>query len=328
MKNQALTVGSITAPLEERRSGYLPVLQRPMSTIALPVGLVNGAGQGPTVCLTAGIHGSEYAGIEAAIRTWNTTDPSRLSGNLIIVPICNVPAFEAIVPYVMPLDNKNLNRTFPGRPDGSASEILAHYLLAEVVSKADFVIDLHGGDLPELLTPFCVFFETENAHVDLESECLARVYNLPWIERLRLDGTTTGVMVGEAARRGIPAIVAEVGGLGTCLERDVQLHLAGIRNVLRYLGMWEGEPEARCEEQTVMTGRFVVTARHGGLFYPQVQPGDKVRDGDVLGEIRDPFGATVEQVRAPANGVVWVLFPSRVVHSGSLLYKGWTTPVN
>jgi hypothetical protein len=267
-------------------------------------------------------------GIEAAICTLKAVDPQNLSGRLIIVPICNVPAFEAAEPYVVPLDGKNLNRVFPGRRDGTASEILAHILMTEVISQADFLIDLHGGDLPEKLIPFCVYFDTGDESIDRQSDLLARVYGLPWIERLRLQGDTAGVMVGEAARRGTPAIVAEVGGLGTYREEDVHLHVTGITNVLRHLGMRPGAPEDQPEEQTVMSGRFVVTAERGGLFYPRAQPGDRVEAGETLGEIRDPFGRTVEEVQAPDGGVIWVQFPSRVVHSGRVLYKGWTEPVD
>jgi predicted deacylase len=177
------------------------------------------------------------------------------------------------------------------------------------------------------LVPFSIFFQTGNDEVDAQSESLARVYDLDWIERQTLDGGVTGVMVAEAVRREKPAIVAEVGALGTYREEDIQRHMTGIRNVLQHLGLWDGEPESRGDGPPIMTGRFVVTAREGGLFYPQGQIGQRVEAGDILGEIRDPFGSLLEEVRAPAAGVLWVLFPSRVVHSGSVLYKAWTERV-
>ncbi|HEY2915122.1 MAG TPA: succinylglutamate desuccinylase/aspartoacylase family protein, partial [Candidatus Angelobacter sp.] len=120
----------------------------------LPMWLINGVGEGPTLVVTAGVHAAEYASIAAALELGRSLDPRSLAGRVIVVPIVDMPAFSARSIYVCPLDGKNPNRVFPGNPHGTASEQIADWVFRNVMSQATHYVDLHGGDLIEALVPF------------------------------------------------------------------------------------------------------------------------------------------------------------------------------
>ena len=123
----------------------------------LPIFLINGAYDGPVLAITGGIHGAEYASIEAALRLAHSLDPAKLHGRVIVLPIVSMQAYKSRSIYIVPMDGKNLNRQFPGDAEGTASEQLAYWLTFNVFKQADYYVDLHGGDLNEALIPFTVF---------------------------------------------------------------------------------------------------------------------------------------------------------------------------
>src|SRR6185437_16494662 len=151
MSNQVLTVGALAAPHGEKHYGVneFPVQGQPYR---LPMWLINGgantgSGDGPTLVVTGGVHAAEYASIAATLDFGRSLDPANLRGRVIVVPVMNVPAFTARSIYVCPLDGRNLNRVFPGDPRGTASEQIADWVFRNVISQADYYVDLHGGDL-------------------------------------------------------------------------------------------------------------------------------------------------------------------------------------
>jgi hypothetical protein len=121
--------------------------------IRFPTGTVYGVGDGPTLVVLGGMHGSEFAGIEAAIRLFNEVDAKKLKGTLIVGTIYNLPAFVNNLGFIVPHDGKNPASTFPGNPVGTYSEVMAYHFDHEVLAKADYYVELHGGDIPEALIP-------------------------------------------------------------------------------------------------------------------------------------------------------------------------------
>lgn len=240
-----VTIGSATAGPGEKTLGSLTVLERSVSDVAMPVGIINSGAPGPRVVISAGIHGSEYAGIEAAGRLWRTLTPEAIAGSVAIFFVVNVPGFEAGEANVNPLDNLNLNRVFPGSPTGSPSLIMAHRLAEEVGRFAEFVIDLHGGDATEELNPFAVYFPGGNEEVDRTSARMADLCDTPFIWKIRAELGYAGTFSGELARRRIPSAVCEAGFLGTYREDDIAHHVRAVTNVLKNLGTLLGEPEFR-----------------------------------------------------------------------------------
>jgi len=312
MSRDVVHVGPLRAEPGTKVTGLLPV---PGTPIEMPVTIVAGAAPGPRLAITAGVHGGEYPGIEAAIRTAAGLEARDVRGTVVVVHIVDVPAFAARSIYICPLDGKNPNRVFPGRPDGTASERLAHTLFTEVIAPSDVYVDLHGGDINEALVPFTILVETGDVDVDARSRDLARVYGIRYVVRGRVGGGTYSA----AAQRRIPAILTEAGGQGLLDGPSLEIHLRGLRNVLRHLRLVDGAPE-RVEPVTTLGALHWVTSQHTGLFYPDVTPGTRVERGGRIGEIRDYFGRRLAELHAPAPGVVLFTVTTPATNPNDPLY--------
>jgi uncharacterized protein len=318
-----VTIGPVSAGPGEKAFGYVEVLELPVSVMRLPVWIVNSGTPGPRVVVTAGMHGTEYVGIETATRIGRQTKPADIRGTLVVFPVVNVLGFEAADVLAVPIDGQNINRVFPGDANGSPSFVLAHFLFECIRHAADAVIDLHGGDSAQALHPFGVCYETGEASVDQRSMEMAKLFDMPFIWAMGPQRGHTGMMISELSKRGIPAAIGEAGDLGTCREEDVRLHLRGVTNILKYLGSIEGTPErALASPPEVFRNDFRVVAQRGGIFSPLVSIGTRVAAGALLGVIRNIAGDTIEEVKSPNAGVITSFQLARVVHSGSRLYHG------
>lgn len=306
-------MGSLRAVPGGKVTGFLDV---PGTPIRMPTTLVRGMAPGPVLSVTAGVHGGEYPGIEAAIRIAAELDPREIRGSVIIVHVVDVPAFHGRNIYVCPLDGKNPNRLFPGDPAGTASERLAHTVFTEVISRAGFYVDLHGGDLNEALVPFTIMVETGDPAVDRQTVDLARVYGIKYVVRGRVSGGTYAA----AAQRRIPAILTEAGGQGLLDEGSLQVHLRGLRNVMRHVGILPGNPDP-VEPITLFSRFHWATSAHDGLCYLSVAPGARVEQGETVGEVRDYFGRPLDTVYAPAGGVVLFTVTTPATNRGDPLFS-------
>ncbi len=286
---------------------------RPSEGIEIPFAIVEGAGPGPCLVVTAGVHGSEYCSIEAALRLM-ALDPGALRGTLVVLPILNVGGFRARSIYVMPEDGQNLNRMFPGRADGTASQRLADWMMTRVFPEADAYLDLHGGDLDEALTPFTIF-PADSA----PSRAMAEAFGLP----VGVAAVRGGNSIGGAAIAGVPAVLAEVGGNGIWTEDGVTLLVDGVTRVMRHLGMVDGPAPAPARFDVVSFQ--VPKAAASGFWYPTRSLCERVAPGDALGEIRDVFGAVLATVAAEAPGLVLYQLSSLWVNEGEALL-GLGTP--
>jgi hypothetical protein len=275
--------------------------------VEIPWFAVRGARPGPTLLVTAGVHGAEYASIEAAYRAADT-DPAELAGTLLILPIVTPPSFFARSIYVTPVDGANPNRVFPGRDDGGFSERLAAWLMREAVDRADAWIDLHGGDLIESLTPFSLVPEE-----DPVSRRLGEAFGLPLLIEDDLDGTTAT----EGGRRGLPCVLAEAGGQGLWPEEAVAPLAEGVQRALIHLGMRDGEVTPR-EVRTLTTFAWL-RSEHAGLWRPRVAGGDTVTAGQELGVVTDLLGEVRQRAVAPQDGVALFAVSSLAINAGDPL---------
>jgi predicted deacylase len=226
-------------------------------------------------------------------------------------------SFRARSPFVVPEDGKNLNRCFPGSRDGTFSDMLARHVFDELIAPADFLLDLHGGDMVEALEPFTLYDESP---VEEQARGLAIAYGLPYVVRTtRAGAPVSGTTSSAAAAAGVPAVIAEVGGRGLLEDDAVRTHLDGLANALRHLGMLPGEvtaPRARMRS----VGRFVwLRSQEEGWWDPDVAAGAEVRAGASLGTVRNLFGDVIERVPAPEDGVVLFLTTSPAVAADGLL---------
>jgi uncharacterized protein len=266
--------------------------------------VVRGASDGPRLALLSGVHPTEYPAMEANIRLTQQLDPSQLRGTIVSIPVVNVPAFLERTPFVCPIDQKNPNRAFPGDPDGTFTDVLTHFIFQSVIAPSDALIDLHGGDMVEDLTPFSIFSVTGNATTDQASEALGRAFGLPYLIAHRAQpGGLGGTTVQAAAEAGIPGIVPESGGRGLVSNDDTQALVDGVERSLRHLGMLPGGPPVE-KPVTIINSFTWLTSPAEGMWYPAVQAGNQVTAGQVIGEVLDLFGEPRGEISTPHDGVV------------------------
>jgi uncharacterized protein len=289
-----------------------------LAGLEVPLVEVTGSGDGPVLTVIAGVHGCEYASM-AGVRRWlRDLEQQEVRGRIRAVPVLNVTAFAARTPFVVPEDGKNLNRCFPGNPEGTLAERLAYDAFSQLISGSDALIDAHTGDMVEALQPFALY---EAGPAEARARDLATAYGLPYVIRQEkgpgraVAGTTSAA----AAEAGIPAITAEAGGCGLVEEHAVALHVAGLHAVLSVLGM----TDARREPAPPPThlGRFLwLRCRQAGWWQPVVAPGDALAQGQVIGTVSTLDGAEeLETITAPADCVVIFLTSSPAVADDGLL---------
>ena len=280
------------------------------------VNLVGEAGAGPHLTVIAGVHGTEYTSIAAARELLTELRPAELSGTVTVAPLINLPAFWARTPFVVPLDGKNLNRSFPGDASGSAAERIAAAVTERLIKGSDYVIDLHAGDLPEALEPF-VFYDA--SPVEWQARELALTYGLGHMVRQSSDGRTdTGTTSAAAADLGIPSFTAESGECGVLARDAVDRHLRGLRNVLRHLRLLPGEATV-FDRPVEHDGWIWMRTTDAGWWQPAVETGTSVAAGDLLGTVSPVIGGTPTRITAPAPGVPLFITSSPAVCADGLL---------
>ena len=306
LAGQAFRVGSASATPGQKATGYLAVPAGVDAGTNIPVVVVNGAKPGKVLALVSGAHGTEYVSIIAIERLIAKLDPAELTGAVILVPLVNIASFEQKVPHVNPIDNKSMNRFYPGKADGTQTERASWLITKQVVERCDYLIDYHGGDLDENLRPYAYWPKSGNAVQDHVSKEMVLAFGLDhiiiWSERPS-DPSATRYLDNTATVRGKPSIVVEAGHAGTVETDDVNLLVDGTLSTMRALKMLPGEP--RFIENPVWIEKLSdVLADGPGIWYPLVKRGTYVSAGMKLGTITDYFGKVIAEPRAPVSGVV------------------------
>jgi uncharacterized protein len=292
--------------------------------VETPVIEATGAAPGPLLSVIAGIHGCEYASM-AGLRRWAAGLEGRsLRGTVRAVPVVNLPAFWARSPFVVPEDGKNLNRSFPGQPDGTLAERMADAVYTQVIRGSDALVDMHAGDMVEALEPFALY---DGGPAEAEARGMAAAYGLRYVLRNAAGPgfTVNGSTSAAAAAAGIPAIIAEAGGCGLVEEDAVQAHVRGLDGVLGYLEMTPGAAAPSPGPEFLGGWSWPRTAS-AGWWSPAVQAGTRVTAGQLLGTVTTLDGAAVlETFTAAADGVVLFLTSSPAVAADGLLLGLATT---
>ncbi|GAB5412497.1 MAG: hypothetical protein Cons2KO_01000 [Congregibacter sp.] len=272
----------------------------------IPVSVLRGAKAGPTLLMVAGVHGFEFTSILGAERLADEIAPDELAGTFIIVRVANVAAYEQKSTHVNPYDRKNLNRSFPGRADGTQTERIAHALSTELIAKADFVIDAHNGDGAEWLASFAGIYGGPLASDFDTALGVARAMGLPNIVRYTMN-TQAQIDTGRSLNRqavaaGLPTVLIEIGENGERDPQNVDALLHAIRATLIYLEMLPGELPPAATSPRYFESTTSVPASYSGLWHPLHLEGRDVLAGELLGVIRDYSGKVVERIRAPVSG--------------------------
>ena len=320
MQTQQSALGPIAIPgAGQRVAGHFTFAgDNGLAKYEWPYFAISGKVSGPTVLVTAGIHAAEYTGIEAAIRLGRDTHPAQVRGILIVIPLLNRPGFYERSVYVNPEDGDNLNRLFPGDPKGKWGERFAHRLLTEIVTRCEYAIDLHAGDLIEDLTPFVIYRETGEAALDERIRRMADAYGARWAVKSAPTGERPGSLYALAALNGVASVLAESGGRGLLIEDDVVRHVRGVTNILRAIGALNGAPEPVAPPRVVNSFDWLRSPVEG-IFHSRVQVDQQVTAGDVVGELVNLVGEPLAMVKAPVSGVVLFVVTSPAMKKDGLL---------
>jgi predicted deacylase len=299
-----LTVGTASAPAGQRANGFLEVPAGVDAAASVPVIVINGAKAGPTLALVAGAHGTEYASIIALEKIAQQADPAEMSGALIVLPLLNQASFAQKVPHLNPIDGKNMNRFYPGKADGTQTERISWAISRQVIAKADYVLDFHGGDLDENMRQYSYWAQTGKPELDETSRRMVLAFGLDHIilQDFRVPGASVTI-TRYASSIGKPSVAVEAGHAGTVLAEDVDALAEGTWSVMRQLKMLPGEP--RTVAHPLWFAKYSsLTSEADGIFYPMAKPEAYVTKGMAIGYVTDAFGKRVWEAVAPSNGVI------------------------
>jgi len=315
-----LVVGTASAGPGEVASGWIEVPDGRAASdpgTRIPVTVVRGSKPGPVLALVAGTHGYEYTSILALQRLAPRLDPARMSGTVILVHMANPPGFWGRRTYYGP-DGKNLNRVYPGDPQGTQSDRIAAALTREVIDRATHLVDMHCGDGNESLRPYAYWTVSGDRSVDEASREMALAYGLDHIVVVRdrpKDPARSLYTDLTAILRGKPSITTESGGAGLTDETSVAAHEAGALGVIGFLKIMDA-PSVRVAKPLWIVRSEVVRAPASGVWKPAVEKAQTVAAGAVLGRLTDPFGKTAQEIRAPFAGEVLYVVVTPPVSEG------------
>ncbi len=292
------------------------------SPITLPVRIVHGASDGPVISLTGVIHGDELNGWAAINRICDGVDPTELSGTIVAFPLANPFAF-ATKSRASELDYErlNLNRVFPGHPDGLITERVAAAIYSGGIERADFHIDFHEGGY-DFIARYLIVKVSGDPTLDQRSLRMAQAFGhgVP-INRITMKPNDrilgrAGSSTTCANGLGIPSICNELGGGGRLWPDHVTTSANGASNVMRDLGMLSGEPVLEANDQFIASASTWPRPKHGGFWEQIVHLGETVEEGALLGRIRNGFGEVVEELFAPHRCVILDIRNSAAIMTG------------
>ncbi len=293
-----------------------------LGNINVPVGVIVN-GKGPTVLMTAGVHGDEFEGPVALLKFLQQTRCDEIQGRLIVFPALNSPALKNSA-RISPLDNANLNRTFPGDCEGTPTQLIADFIEKSVMPVCDAVIDLHAGGKASWFEPCAMAMNVENSpQLTQDNFDLAEVFGCPlvWVMGQLND---RGSVNAAAFRNKIPSVAAELGGGGQIPPRTLEIGERGITNCLQHLGILAGAPAVPAhpiEYVEIQTHQQQIHAPTSGIFEPVFEPGDHVCAGDCVGWIHDieEIGNPPRPVTFTCEGIAFIRGHRGLVTKGELL---------
>lgn len=313
---EPLDVAEILETRATRRLGHLAFPENGEETPArLPVAVITGKRDGSTVWVNASIHGDEYLGPAAVARLIPTLDPSMLSGNLILTPVLNVPAFLGMR-RTDPGHDVDLNRAWSGGGSAGTTTRTRDRVATEILERCDAVIDLHSGGNRYMQAPFtvypCVGGKVEAASAEMAKAC---GLSLIWA-----DATSylEGALIRAAAKRGKPSILVEVAGEGKAEDHWVARTVQAVRGALAQRKVLRDDPNF-ISGYRVFRDFTVVKNREEGLWERRVDPVDDVDVKETMGRVLDSFGHELESVRSPVEGVVLGMYTYGYVAGGELI---------
>ena len=321
----SFTIGSVTANRGEKVSGKLVIGEGIDKGTFVPISIIHGTKPGPVLTLNAGIHGTEYVPVVVLQKLLKEIEPDQLSGTVVLVHIANILGFKEMVVYNNPVDQKNPNREYPGKKDGTLSERIAFAITNEIIVKSDYYLDLHGGEFNEQIVDYIYFWpDCPDLELSKKSRMLAHATGNHYIitdKYLTPDETKEGTYSDLAAMQlGIPAASLEWGDRGKVEGEVVESALNGMKNVLRTLEMIEGKPFVN-EHPVYLIDENGVTCNFDGILYAEVNKGQFVSKGSRLGYTTDYWGNILEEYKAPVTGMVVLSIDVPAIFKGKTVFR-------
>ena len=307
--------GFIRLPYSVHRSAY--------GWIPIPVACVKN-GAGPRVLLMAGNHGDEYEGQVALGKLIRALEPAEVRGRIIILPSANFPAAMAGM-RTSPLDDGNLNRSFPGDAYGGPTAQIADYIESVLLPQCDFVFDFHSGGSSLVYIPSTLMRRPQTPEAIDQGIGLMRAFGAP-IGYLADGGLGDHTLTAAAARAGVRHMGTEIAGGGQVTPSALRILEAGIRRVLSKIGVLAGEPPPAAAATRIMQVRgpdYYVYAPDPGLFEPSVELGDAVEAGTPAAIIHPhdtPWRVPATATFGRAGTVICKRVPGRVERGDCLFH--------
>lgn len=294
-KNSPVTIGDIKVEPGERVTINLPIADLYTATsLFMPMEIVCGRKPGPTLCVSAAVHGDELNGVEIIRRLLKRKSLGSIRGTLLAVPVVNVHGFINQSRYLP--DRRDLNRSFPGSAKGSIAARLANTFIEEVVSKADYGLDLHTGAVDRSNLP-----QIRGNLDDEKTMELAKAFGAPVIVNSNiLDGS----LRASAAEIGLPMVIYEAGEARRFDEICIRAGLRGVQDVMRSIGMLPKTKRRKPVEPMLARYMRWVRAPSSGIVSDKAKLGSSVYKGQHIAIVSDPLGDEEETVVAPFDGII------------------------
>lgn len=280
--------------------------------VRVPLMVCRGAKPGPVFGITAAVHGDELNGIPIVHRLFAGLDASTLRGTVLACVVVNVPG---LLRGQRSFDREDLNRIFPGKPDGNDAQAWAHRILNQVVAPMDSLLDLHTASRGRVNSLY--------VRADMDAEVPAQMARLQRPQIIVHNPPKDGTLRGAAADLGIPAITVEVGNPSRFQRDMIQTGLRGVRNVLRFMGMVGRKPQITGPDPVRCDSSYWMYTTGGGLLEVVPKLAAHVQAGEVVARQTNAFGDVTRQYVAPQDGVVIGKSVSPVAATGArILHLG------
>ncbi len=311
--------GFLRLPHSVHRSAY--------GWLPIPIVVVKN-GEGPTMLLMSGTHGDEYEGQVALTKLCRSLQPEDINGRVIILPMANFPAAQAGL-RTSPIDEGNLNRAYPGDPDGNVTWMIAHYIESVLMDMADYAMDLHSGGSSLHYLPTLLFGVDQTKSPDnlAKLKGIAEAFGAP--NAFGFPGGADNVSSAAARRQGVAMVGAEMGGTGTVTPAYQALTERAVTRVLAHVGIWQGAvPDKEAHDVRYLTAHdfsYFCYADDEGLFEPYVELGSMVEAGQAAGAIHfpdTPWREPAIQYFEAGGYLICKRIPGRVMRGDCLYHLG------
>lgn len=327
MKELTLDLFKKNEPLKEK--GYINI-ETEEGGVKLPVYVIQN-GAHPRLTIVGAQHSCEYCGSDALIKLikdLDGTEPEKINGSIVMIPVANVPGYPIRTACVSQFDGSNLNRSYPGAPNGTTCERIAD-VIWNIAKTGDYVVDLHGGDITEHIIRYSEQHFSDKKEINEASLALASCFALDTVLF-----TTAGSdyaypdfrsLYGLAQSSGIPAALIEAGGTGISDDESVEYFYEGLKNVFRRFGFIDMMTEEKWKLEkrplNVTMGISCIERPYDGRLVKYVTAGEYVEKGQLMGEVTDYLGNVIDTIVSPRTGIVSLALSTRGKNDGDTLFS-------